>query len=98
MPTKGLDEVLSAQGVLDLSTFSQQFVSNIDHIKFDSMDWDSYAKIYAYNKNGDIVCDFGVMSDNYNYFGDIISKDEIDGKLYLLVEPEDNTLVLWTLS
>lgn len=38
------------------------------------------------------------MSDNYNYFGDIISKDEIDGKLYLLVEPEDNTLVLWTLS
>lgn len=50
------------------------------------------------NKNGDIVCDFGVMSDNYNYFGDIISKDEIDGKLYLLVESEDNTLVLWTLS
>lgn len=50
------------------------------------------------NKNGDIVCDFGVMSDNYNYFGDIISKDEIDGKLYLLVEPEDNTLILWTLS
>lgn len=43
---------------LDLSTFSQQSVSNIDHIKFNSMDWDSYAKIYAYNKNGDIVWEY----------------------------------------
>ena len=50
------------------------------------------------NKKGDIVVDFGVMSDNYDYFGTIISKDEIDGKLYLLVKPENNTLKLWILS